>query len=193
MRLHQTLAALALVGTLAAAADASPPVGQPAPAFSATDTQGKAIHLSDFKGHYVVLEWWNRDCPVSKSYYENQTFQTLERKYVPKGVVWVSVCSSAPGKQGYLSPAEANGVMSQRGATPSEVVLDADGTIGHLYDAKTTPHMFVINPQGVLIYEGGIDDHHGFNYVDKALTEAMAGKPVTTAVTAPFGCSVKYR
>jgi peroxiredoxin len=161
-------------------------VGQAAPDFKATDSNGKAVSLSSLKGKWVVLEWYNADCPVSKAKYDDNTMQSLQKKYEPKGVVWLTVCSSAEGKQGFYNAAGHNSTLKQRNATPTAF------DIGRAYGAKTTPHMFVINPQGQLVYNGAIDDKAGNNYVDAALIAGMAGRPITTAVTTPYGCSVKY-
>lgn len=176
-------------------------VGQRAPDFTATDTNGKTRTLSEFAGKYVVLEWTNNGCPYTQKHYTSGNMQNLQRQWTARGVVWLTVISSAPGEQGYMTAAQENSYVQKVGAAPTSVLLDPKGTLGHLYDAKTTPDMFVLNPQGVLIYEGAIDDRASTetsdikgakNYVDVALNEAMAGKPVTTAATRSYGCSVKY-
>ena len=183
------------------------PVGKPAPDFTATDSNGKVRKLSDLKGKFVVLEWHNQDCPFVVSQYKGK-METLQKKWTKKGVVWFSVISSAPGKEGSVTSAQANEDVQKHRASLTATLMDSDGSVAHAYDAKTTPHMFVINPQGMLIYNGAIDnapledkvvqknkDGEAFvNYVDKALTEAMIDKaPVSTSSTAPYGCHVKYK
>jgi len=192
--------ALILVGTVAELWAAS--VGQPAPAFTATDTNNNVRKLSDFKGKFVVLEWTNRDCPFTQKHYQSGNMERLQHEWTKRGVVWLTVVSSAPGEQGYVIGGEENAYLAQMKAAPTAVLLDPNGQLGHLYDAKTTPHMFVIDRKGVLIYDGAIDDRAttgvsdiagAKNYVVQALQEAMAGKPVTVATSRPYGCSVKYK
>jgi peroxiredoxin len=196
--------ALISLGLTAAAAQAAqvPAVGQPAPAFTAVDSNGKSESLADYHGKYVVLEWTNDGCPFVKHYYSHGAMQALQKEYTGKGVVWLSVISSAPGEQGYATGEQANHLTSERGAAPSAVLLDPSGAVGHLYGAKTTPDMYIIDPKGTLIYAGGIDSIASTDpddiakatpYVKNALDEAMAGKPVSAAVTKPYGCSVKYQ
>ena len=179
-----------------------PPVGSPAPAFTLTDTKGKQHNLADFKGKYVVLEWVNFGCPFVKKHYESGNMQQTQRKAVEKGVVWLSVCSSAKWKQGHLSAAGWNEEIAGRKMASTAVLLDESGEVGMTYGAKTTPHMYVVNPQGVLIYKGAIDDQPttnkdsipgARNHVLAALDESMAGKPVSMASTQSYGCSVKYK
>ncbi len=176
-------------------------VGQPAPTFSLPDTTGQSVALADEKGKFVVLEWTNESCPFVKKHYGSGNMQKLQETYTGKGVVWLSIASSAPGKEGNHSAAEWSQIQKDRNAHPSALLLDPAGTVGKSYGAKTTPHMFVIDPSGTLIYEGAIDDHSSpfpgsvadaKNYVATALDQAMAGQPVTTATTKPYGCSVKY-
>lgn len=183
------------------AALAAPQTGQPAPEFALTDSNGKSHKLSDFKGKFVVLEWLNHGCPFVKKHYGSGNMQKLQKEYTGKDVVWLSIVSSAPGKQGHMSPAETNKAKEESGSAATAVLIDEDGTVGRLYDAKTTPHMFVVNPEGVLIYMGAIDsvkspdpaDIAGAkNYVKQALDEAMAGKPVSEPTTTAYGCGVKY-
>ena len=182
-----------------AAADAI--VGQPAPAFTLTGTDGQPHTLSEYAGKYVVLEWLNHDCPFVRKHYGSGNMQKLQKKWTGQGVVWLSINSSAPGKQGNYPPEEANELTKQKGAAPTAVLLDPDGAVGRAYGARTTPHMFIVDPKGELIYAGGIDDKPSTdpadvgtarNHVDQALTEALAGKPVTVATSPPYGCSVKY-
>jgi peroxiredoxin len=177
-------------------------IGEPAPGFSSVDSKGKAQKLSDYKGKYVVLEWHNQGCPYTRKHYESGNMQQLQKKWTDHGVVWLTVISSAPGTQGFVTPTQENEYVEKMKAAPSAVLMDPAGTLGHLYSAKTTPHMFVIDPQGTLIYQGAIDDHPtsnqvdiagAKNYVDRALTEATEKKPVTEPATRPYGCSVKYK
>ena len=176
-------------------------VGAAAPDFTAKDAQGKTETLSQYRGKFVVLEWTNRDCPYTVKQYESGNMQRLHKEWSAKGVVWLLVLSSAPGQEGYGTAAEENAYLQKVGAAPHAAILDPSGAVGHLYEAKTTPHMFVIDPKGALVYEGAIDskpttdpaDVKGAeNYVSEALTAAMAGKPVATSYTRPYGCSVKY-
>jgi peroxiredoxin len=187
--------------TLASVAFAAPKIGEPAPAFSLQDTNGKTRQLGDFKGKYVILEWVNFGCPFVKKHYDSGNMQGLQKEITGKGAVWLSICSSAPGKQGNMSSEEWNAAEKEKGASATAVLLDAEGKVGKEYGAKTTPHMFVIDPQGKLIYEGAIDSipspdksdiQKATNYVKAAVEEGMAGKPVTTATSKPYGCSVKY-
>jgi len=176
-------------------------VGDPAPDFSGTDSQGQPHKLSDYKGKFVVLEWTNNGCPYTRKHYTSGNMQSLQKQWTGKGVVWLTILSSAPGQQGYMTAAQENAYLTDEHATPTAAILDPQGLIGHLYSAKTTPHMFVIDPAGKLVYEGAIDDHAttdasdipaAKNYVTAALTAAMAGQPVATGYTRPYGCSVKY-
>lgn len=175
--------------------------GKDAPAFEVKDSAGKTHKLSDYKGKWLVLEWYNKDCPYVKKHYGSQNMQKIQKTYTGKGVQWLSVISSAKGKQGNLSAADALKVAKETGSNATAVLLDESGVMGKAYDAKTTPHMFVINPQGKVVYAGGIDDNDSANsdviaksknYVTTALDESLAGKPVSTASARPYGCSVKY-
>ncbi len=176
-------------------------VNEPAPDFTATDSNGNVHKLSEYRGKFVVLEWTNRGCPYTQKHYNSGNMQRLQREWTSKGVIWLTVVSSAPGKQGYVTAAEENAYLKQVNAAPTAVLLDPTGQLGHLYDAKTTPHIFIINPQGTLIYNGAIDDrpttdltdvNGAKNYVTAALDEATSGKPVSIATSRPYGCSVKY-
>ena len=191
--------AIALGVVLLQAKEAS--VGSAAPAFELTDTKGKKHSLADYKGRFVVLEWINHGCPYVKKHYESGNMQNLQTWAAKKDVAWLSVCTSAEGKQGHMSSAEWNETLKATKSAPLAVLLDVDGKTGKAYGAKTTPHMYVISPEGTLIYKGAIDDKPTYkqedvpgakNYVRAALDEAMAGKPVSTASTQPYGCSVKY-
>ena len=179
---------------LAAPACAAATVGQPAPAFTATDSNGKSVSLSQFRGKTVVLEWTNPGCPFVQKHYKSGNMQATQAAAAKQGVVWLTVNSSAPGKQGNLDGAGANASVKASGAAPSYYLLDPDGKIGKLYDAKTTPHMFVINPAGTIVYAGAIDsaptadpaDIKGAtNYVTAALTAVKAGQPVATPTSKP--------
>ncbi|HVW77001.1 MAG TPA: thioredoxin family protein [Alloacidobacterium sp.] len=176
-------------------------VGGTAPDFTGIDTNGKTHKLSDFHGKYVVLEWTNNGCPYTLKHYESGNMQALQREWTAKGVIWLTILSSAKGEQGYMTAVQENAYLRKENASPTAALLDPSGVIGHAYEAKTTPHMFVIDPSGKLIYAGAIDDHpttdpadikSSKNYVSAALTEAMAGQPVATTYTRPYGCSVKY-
>jgi peroxiredoxin len=176
--------------------------GEPAPGFTSVDSNGKQQSLSTYKGKFVVLEWHNQGCPYTKKHYESGNMQKLQKEWTAKGVVWLTVISSAQGTQGFVTPTQENEYLKTMNAVPTAVLMDPGGTLGHLYGAKTTPQMFIIDPSGTLIYNGAIDDHptsdksdipNSKNYVTAALTEATSGKPVTEAVTRPYGCSVKYK
>jgi peroxiredoxin len=179
----------------------APRVGAPAPSFTATDSQGKTDGLDQFHGKYVVLEWHNQGCPYTRKHYVSGNMQALQKEWTAKGVAWFTVISSAPGEQGFVTASEENAYVARMHAAPTAVLLDPQGKLGRLYNAKTTPDMFVIDPTGKLIYEGAIDDRPtpdpddvkgAKNYVSDALTEAMAGKPVAAPYTRSYGCSVKY-
>jgi peroxiredoxin len=176
-------------------------VGTPAPSFTATDSEGKAESLDQFRGKYVVLEWHNQGCPYTRKHYLSGNMQALQKEWTAKGVAWFTVISSGPGQQGFVTPQQENAYVRQMHAAPTAVLIDASGKLGRLYNARTTPHMFVIDPTGKLIYAGAIDDkptpdpediRGADNYVSDALTAAMAGKAVATPYTRPYGCSVKY-
>ena len=184
------------------AGHAAPQIGQPAPDFTATDSNGKTVKLSDFRGKTVVLEWTNDGCPYVKKHYSTDNMQTLQKEAAAKGIIWLTVISSAPGMQGYVTGEEANKLTQERGAVPTAVVLDPEGTADRLYDARTTPHMFIVNGAGTLVYMGGVDDKATLdtadlqtakNYVRAALGNLAAGVPVEPAITRPYGCSVKYK
>ena len=195
MRL-KTLFAAALLA-VSTGATAALQIGQPAPAFTAVDTAGTTHSLSDFLGKVVVLEWTNHDCPFVKAHYDAGNMQAQQRDATADGVVWLSVISSAPGKQGHVSPAKADELTASRNAAPTAVLLDEDGEMGRAYKARTTPHMYVIDAEGKLAYMGGIDSgpsniDTATQYVPAALANVMAGKPADPSVTRPYGCSVKY-
>ena len=176
-------------------------VGEAAPDFTLTDAKGAKHSLSSYKGKLVVLEWVNYECPFVKKHYGSGNMQRLQRTYTGKGVVWLSVNSSAPGKQGNFAPDTIQAMFQERKAASSAYLIDADGAVGRAYGAKTTPHMFIVDKSGKLVYAGGIDDRPSTeladikgakNYVEAALEETLAGRPVSTTTSTPYGCSVKY-
>ena len=173
-----------------------------APAFKLVDNEGKIYSLSDFAGKYVVLEWVNFDCPFVGKHYGSGNMQNLQKTYRDKNVVWLSICSSAEGKQGYFIGDELTDRLKKEKATPTAYLLDTDGKVGKMYNAKTTPHMYIINPKGELIYAGGIDDKPSTkkedlkdarNYVSEVLDAALEGQPLPLQTSKPYGCSVKYK
>lgn len=191
-----TTLALAAAGALASAV-----VGQPAPAFSAVDTAGKTVSLADFKGRHVVLEWINPGCPFVQKHYGAGNMQATQKEATAGGVVWLAVNSTAEGASDYRKPADMAAWMQQQKAAATATLMDADGKVGRAYGARTTPHMYVIDPKGVLVYAGAIDSKPtanpadipgATNHVKAALAETLAGKPVTVASTRPYGCTVKY-
>lgn len=191
------LCSLAFAGII----EAVPKIGQPAPDFTAVDSQGVAHTLGDYRGKIVVLEWTNHQCPFVGKHYGTGNMQALQQHATDTGVTWLSVISSAPGEQGYVSDAEANALTAKRNASPTAVLLDPQGVVGRLYDARTTPHMYIIDAAGTLVYMGGIDDKPSTqyadvktatNYVRVVLDEIRSGKPVSMSVTRPYGCTVKY-
>jgi peroxiredoxin len=201
LQLTRHTAVAAMLALTTHAASAAPQVGQPAPEFTGTDTAGNSWTLSEMRGKPVILEWTNHDCPYVVKHYESGNMQALQKEAAEAGYAWVSVISSAPGKQGHVSPEQADALTASRGAAPTAVLLDTDGDIGRAYGARTTPHMYVIDEGGTLVYMGGIDDkpttkqadvEGAENYVRLAMADLAAGQPVAKAVTRPYGCSVKY-
>jgi peroxiredoxin len=197
LALFASALALALVPSIQAA----PEIGKPAPEFTLVDSNGTSHNLSDFKGKVVVLEWLNHGCPFVVKHYASNNMQTLQKDYTAKGVVWLSIVSSAEGAQGYMTPEETNKAKEEKGSAATAILLDTDGKVGRLYNAKTTPEMFVINEEGILVYAGAIDSIKSANkddvakaenYVKAALDSVLAGEPVATAQTTPYGCSIKY-
>jgi len=193
--------ALTALSTGGLFATETPKVGAPAPGFTLTDSNGKTHSLGDFKGKYVVLEWFNPGCPFVMKHYKSENMQKLQKEFTGKAVVWLTIDSSAPGKEGSLSPADANKQMSDWKMNSTALLLDGDGKVGHEYGATNTPHMYVINPKGELIYTGAIDNKPtanpddiagANNYVRAALDEAMTGKAVATPTSKAYGCSIKY-
>lgn len=193
------LGASFLMGT---AAHAAPAVGQKAPDFVAMDTSGKQHRLSDFAGKFVVLEWTNPGCPFVRKHYDSGNMPATQKAATAKGAVWLAVNSTERAASDYLKPAALAGWMKEQGAAPTATLMDEDGAIGQAYGARTTPHMFIIDPKGVLVYAGGIDSiasarpgdiKTATNYVSQALGEVYGGKPVSAASTKAYGCSVKYK
>lgn len=193
--------ALALVVLHGAFPASAGKVGEPAPAFTAADNAGKSHTLSDLRGKFVVLEWHNQGCPYVGKHYNSGNMQKLQREWTSKGVVWFTVVSSAPGEQGHVTPEQSRQYVTERNAAPTAVLLDASGEIGRKYGARTTPHMIVINRDGVVVYNGALDDKPttdvadvagAANHVSAALADAMAGRQVATPTTQPYGCNVKY-
>lgn len=195
------LMALTLIPLTTTAAYAAPKVGEMAPEFTATDTNGKTVSLSEFKGKTVVLEWTNPDCPFVKKHYDGGNMQSLQTTATADGVVWIAINSSAKGKEGNYSATELNKIYADKKSAQTHLIIDETGTIGTLYAAKTTPHMFVIDKDGKLAYAGAIDDNSSAdkadiatskNYVTAAIADLKAGKAVETSSTNPYGCGVKY-
>lgn len=191
-------AALVLVP---ATAFASSELGKPAPAFSAIDSNGKTWSLAELKGKIVVLETTNQDCPYVRKHYNSANMQTQQREAAAKGVVWLTVASSAPGEQGFVTAAQANELTRTRNAAPAAFLLDPQSRIARAYGATVTPHMYIVDAAGMLVYQGGIDSIPSSSvsdvpkarqYVRVALDEMLAGKPVTDASTRPYGCTLKY-
>jgi peroxiredoxin len=198
--MKQLLAAsvLALASSVALA---NATVGQPAPNFTATDTSGKTVSLADFKGKHVVLEWVNPGCPYVVKHYGAANMQGTQKEATAKGVVWLAVNSTSSDHSDYKAPAAMAQWMQGQKAAPTATLMDADGKVGRAYGARTTPHMYIVDPKGVLVYAGGIDNKPSSNpadiatatnHVKVALNEALAGKPISQATTRPYGCSVKY-
>jgi peroxiredoxin len=190
-----------LLFTLATSVGAAPQVGEPAPDFTGTDTRGTSQTLSDYRGKTVILEWTNHDCPYVRKHYNSGNMQQQQQDAAGQGAVWLSIISSAPGKQGHVTAAEADALTAQRNAAPSAVILDESGDIGRLYGARTTPHMYIIDAEGKLVYMGGIDSIPSSNpadiekavqYVPAALAQMAEGQAIVSSVTRPYGCSVKY-
>ena len=196
-----TAVAVMVACTEAPQAEAAPVVGKPAPNFKLPDANGKPVTLSDFKGKTVVLEWNNPGCPFVQKHYGSGNMQKTQAAAAKDGVVWLTINSGGPGKQGHMSGVEARAFVARSGARPAAYLLDPRGVVGKVYDAKTTPHMYVVDKAGTLVYAGGIDDKptadqadikDARNHVLAALSELKAGKAVSVATSRPYGCSVKY-
>ena len=202
--IRSLLAALALAGLVAflpATGTAAPKIGAAAPGFTLVDLDGKERSLAEFAGRTVVLEWTNDGCPFVQKHYDAKNMQALQQKWIEQGVVWLVINTSAPGKQGHVDAKGAKAILAKWDSKPTDYLFDTDGKVGKAYDAKVTPHMYVIDAKGTLVYMGGIDDKPSAdpadipgarNHVDAALTEIAAGKPVGQATSRPYGCSVKY-
>jgi peroxiredoxin len=199
-RLMQLLAIGAMSLAAASALAAAAP-GQPGTDFTLTDITGKPRKLADLRGKYVVLEWFNSECPFVQKHYESGNMQGLQKQYTGKGVVWLAINSTNPAHSNFRDEARSAQIVKDWKMVPTALSLDKDGKVGQAYGARTTPHMFVIDPNGTVIYAGGIDDKASFspadvksakNFVAAALDESMAGKPVSTPSARPYGCSVKY-
>ncbi len=200
--LKTLIASAVLAASFSSGALAAATVGQAAPDFALTDVNGKTVKLSDFKGKNVVMEWHNPGCPFVQKHYNSNNMQTLQNKYDAKDTVCLTVNSTETGHQDYLSNDKLRGYIADKKAAPDAYMIDADGKVGKTYGAKTTPHMYVINPAGLVVYAGAIDDKPGTkieevkgakNFVVAALDDLAAGKPVSAATTQPYGCSVKYK
>ena len=187
---------------LAATGHAAPSVGQPAPDFTLRDTAGKAVKLSDYRGKHVVLEWTNPGCPYVRKHYDSGNMPATQKDATGKGVVWLQVNSTSKNHPDWLEPGPLASWMTSHKAVPSAILIDSEGAVGKAYGARTTPHMYIVDPQGRLTYAGGIDSiassnpadiGKAVNYVKQAVVESLAGKPVSMAVTRPYGCSVKYK
>lgn len=201
MLLRRTLFALPLL-LAAAGAQAAATVGQPAPDITLKDTAGKTVRLSDFKGKHVVLEWTNPGCPFVRKHYDSGNMPATQKDAAGKEVVWLAVNSTEKASGDYLEPAKLTSWLKERQSVPTAILMDEEGTAGRAYGARTTPHMYIVNPQGQLIYAGGIDSiasakaddiPRATNYVKTGLAEALAGKALTAATTRPYGCSIKYK
>jgi len=195
------LTAASFLTTVLFAADV-PPVGSAAPEFSLPDAHGKTHSLADYKGKYVVLEWFNPECPFVKKHYGSDNMQKLQADYTGKGVVWLTIDSNAPGTEGNITAEQAQKIMSGWKTHQTALLLDPDGKVGRAYGAKNTPDMVIVNPDGKIVYEGAIDSKAtpnpadiptSTNYVKAALDESIAGKPISHPSTRPYGCSVKYK
>jgi peroxiredoxin len=205
MKINDFVLGLMILGFAGAIAQGAS-VGEKAPDFTGKDTRGKIQKLSDHKGKYVVLEWHNHDCPFTQSQYQGK-MQKLQQTWTKKGIVWLRIISSAPGKDGYVTAARANLDAKRNGTTGIVTILDPTGEIGQAYGAKTTPHMFIISPAEILLYEGAVDNaplednfsdktqkgEQYINYVEQALMQTTNGQEISIKTTAPYGCSIKYK
>ena len=194
--------AATMLGLSATAVRAAPSVGQPAPAFSLTDTAGKTVQLADFRGRHVVLEWVNPGCPYVRKHYSSANMQGTQKDVTAQGVVWLAINSTENASTDYLAPTQMGRWMQGQQATATHTLMDEDGTVGKAYGARTTPHMYIVDPAGKLIYAGGIDSvpssrvddiKTAVNYVKQGVREALAGQPIRAATTRPYGCSIKYK
>lgn len=202
MLLRRSVVALTLSALVPLTTQAAPSVGQPAPNFTLKDASGKTVSLSDFRGKHVVLEWTNPGCPYVRKHYNGGNMQATQQDALGKGAVWLAINSTEKDHGDYLEPAKLVAWKKERKSVPTAVLMDEEGTAGRAYGARTTPHMYIVDPKGVLVYAGGIDSiasssasdiPKAINYVKQALAESLAGKPVSAATTRPYGCSVKYK
>ena len=202
--LRRSLLTTAAVAALSAATRsyAAPAVGQPAPDFTLTDTLGKTVHLSDYRGKLVVLEWVNPGCPYVRKHYSSANMQGTQKETTTQGVVWLSINSTEKASYDYLAPPQLARWMVDQKAAPTLTLMDEEGKVGQAYGARTTPHMYIISPQGTLVYAGGIDSiassrpedvKSAVNYVKQGVSQALAGQPLSNATTRPYGCSIKYK
>lgn len=201
MMFRRTFLALS-AWAVAASVQAAPAVGQPAPDFTLKDASGKSVKLSDYRGKHVVLEWTNPGCPYVRKHYNSGNMPATQKEAVEKGVVWLSINSTEKSAYDYMEPAKLVAWQQERKAQPTAVLMDEEGSAGMAYGARTTPHMYIVDPQGRLVYAGGIDSipssnpediKKAVNYVRQGLNEALAGKPISQAATRPYGCSIKYK
>ena len=201
MMLRRAFLSIALLAAVPFPVLAQANAGQPAPAFTLTDLDGRKVALADLRGKYVVLEWTNPSCPFVQKHYGSGNMQSLQKRFTTEGVYWIVINSTAASHSEHLKPADQKSWLQQHGAAASIAALDADGTVGRAYGAKTTPHMYVIDPKGLLVYAGAIDDKRSANpadvktannYVVQALAELRAGKPVSAPSTQAYGCTIKY-
>ncbi|MEO7391578.1 MAG: thioredoxin family protein [Ramlibacter sp.] len=200
--LRRIFISLSLTLAAAGSAHATPSVGQAAPDFALKDVAGKTVKLSDYRGKHVVLEWTNPQCPYVKKHYNSGNMPATQKEAVEKGVVWLSIDSTEKASWEYMEPAKVAAWQGERKARPSALLSDPEGTAGKAHGARTTPHLYIVDPQGRLIYAGGIDSipssdpgdiKTAVNYVRQGLSEALAGKPISAATTRPYGCSIKYK
>jgi len=203
MKRRVLLACVSLLSGLASAPLlAAPSVGQTAPDFSLSDTQGKTVRLSDYRGSHVVLEWVNPGCPYVRKHYNSANMQGTQKEATAQGVVWLAINSTENASGDYLAPEQMDRWMQTQKASATRTLMDEDGTVGKAYGARTTPHMYIVDPKGRLIYAGGIDSvpssriddiKTAVNYVKQGVREALAGQPLAAATTRPYGCSIKYK
>jgi peroxiredoxin len=201
MKMIRWLVTALLASSVASVANANATIGQPAPSFRATDIAGKQVSLADYKGKYVVLEWNNPGCPFVQKHYDSGNMQSLQKRFGAENVAWLAINSTSEGHSDYMAPAKLAAWFKQHNAAPATVIMDAKGEVGRAFGAKVTPHMYVIDPNGTLVYAGAIDDKRSANvadvktasnYVVAALTDAKSGKPVSKTNSQAYGCTIKY-